>query len=285
VGRNAVVVVPGRASKTSDSARNEEAWRKALLRGLAAVGATTVPPEDLFFAHYGSVFAEHRRGDAGNDAARRRQRRFEQQVGEMIEARLVARGVAVAAYPFGMLPWYDRWAALLDQVPGLSAAFLRVAFRDVYNYLTDAEGLRQRSIDLVCAPIAASQERERVVVLAHSLGSIVAYDVLNTNPHLRVDLFVTLGSPLGIDRGVRRRLLADQHRRRDVPAGVRRWVNVADENDFVALDETLGDDFGKRRRNILTDIRVRNPRRSPHSGTAYVGQKAVCSEIAKALRV
>jgi pimeloyl-ACP methyl ester carboxylesterase len=170
----------------------------------------------------------------------------------------------------------------MDRVPGFSAAFLRMAFRDVYEYLTDRH-LRASVMGRVLEPIA-QQGAERVIVVAHSLGSIVAYDVLNTHPELRADLFVTLGSPLGIERGVRRKLLADERGKLGVPRGVRRWVNVADERDIVALDPTLTDDFRSSRASAITDLRVSNPARSPHSVTAYLRQPVVCREIANVLK-
>src|SRR5207249_10502663 len=38
------------------------------------------------------------------------------------------------------------------------------------------------------------------VVIGHSLGSIVAYEALCKHPEWQIDTFVTLGSPLGIQR-------------------------------------------------------------------------------------
>jgi hypothetical protein len=72
-----------------------------------------------------------------------------------------------------------------------------------------------------------------VVVLAHSLGTIIAYDVLR-EAERDVPLFLTVGSPLGVQevQDLITRPLA-------VPAGVRAWRNASDWRDVVALDHTL----------------------------------------------
>ncbi|MFF3536401.1 serine peptidase [Streptomyces sp. NPDC002466] len=93
--------------------------------------------------------------------------------------------------------------------------------------------------------VAESIRRVRPrVVLAHSLGSVVAYEALHAHPELNVECFVTLGSPLGLPGGIFDHLvpapIADRGAR---PAGVRYWVNLADTGDLVAIPRRLGDRF------------------------------------------
>ncbi|MEU6904338.1 serine peptidase [Streptomyces coeruleorubidus] len=93
--------------------------------------------------------------------------------------------------------------------------------------------------------VAESIRRARPqVVLAHSLGSVVAYEALHAHPELNVDCLVTLGSPLGLPGGIFDHLvpapIADRGAR---PAGVRYWVNLADTGDLVAIPRRLGDRF------------------------------------------
>lgn len=82
------------------------------------------------------------------------------------------------------------------------------------------------------------------VVVAHSLGSVVAYETLHANPDLKVAQFVTLGSPLAAPGAVFESLepppIAGQGTK---PAGVTRWENYADLGDLVALPPRLGNRF------------------------------------------
>jgi hypothetical protein len=74
------------------------------------------------------------------------------------------------------------------------------------------------------------------VVIAHSLGSVVAYEALWERPDLAVDLLVTLGSPLALPHAVLPRLRpAPVDGRGARPPGVARWVNLADPGDIVAV--------------------------------------------------
>jgi hypothetical protein len=93
--------------------------------------------------------------------------------------------------------------------------------------------------------VAESIRRVRPrVVLAHSLGSVVAYEALHAHPELTVDCFVTLGSPLGLPGGIFDHLVpAPISNRGARPTGVRYWVNLADTGDLVAIPLRLGDRF------------------------------------------
>ena len=88
----------------------------------------------------------------------------------------------------------------------------------------------------------------RALVIGHSMGSVIAYDALWELWHeerLRghIDLFLTLGSPLGM-RFVQNRLLgSDKTGKQRYPGNIRRWLNVAAEGDLTALDPEVHDDF------------------------------------------
>jgi hypothetical protein len=87
----------------------------------------------------------------------------------------------------------------------------------------------------------------RVLVIGHSLGSIIAYDSLwslSQQERLqgKVD-FLTLGSPLGLNY-VRERLLgAKASPDRRYPAMIRNWMNVSATGDLISLDRVFADDY------------------------------------------
>src|SRR5262245_9778339 len=69
------------------------------------------------------------------------------------------------------------------------------------------------------------------VIVSHSLGTVVAYWVLATRlPNADVRLLLTAGSPLGLGT-IKDRLPHPL----GIPAGVRKWLNVTDDRDIVAL--------------------------------------------------
>jgi alpha-beta hydrolase superfamily lysophospholipase len=85
---------------------------------------------------------------------------------------------------------------------------------------------------------------ETKVIVAHSLGSIVAYEALCMNDDWHVDTLITLGSPLGIRNLVFDALTPKPKDGRAIWPRVRRWVNIVDQGDIVALEKHLAPYFG-----------------------------------------
>jgi len=95
-----------------------------------------------------------------------------------------------------------------------------------------------------------------VVVVSHSLGTIIAYDVLS-DPRFAtraVPLLVTLGAPLGYTEI--QDVIAHPLR---IPAPVALWANFADPLDIIALDTRLADDFGGEPKIVNTRVDNRHP--------------------------
>ena len=94
------------------------------------------------------------------------------------------------------------------------------------------------------------QNGHKVLVIGHSMGSVITYDTLWALSNLehfpgKVDLFLTLGSPLGMNY-VQQRLLGNhisgEHK---YPSNIRHWINIAADGDLIALDRYLANDFGE----------------------------------------
>ncbi|MEU5161997.1 serine peptidase [Streptomyces sp. NPDC020875] len=146
--------------------------------------------------------------------------------------------------PQGLLTWPFRQALSfvanrekLD--PERVEAFADRHVEEVAAYFSTANESRRRTRarDVV---LGALRERSPQVVIAHSLGSVVAYEALwryGDEGGAPVDLLITLGSPLAIPHAVFHRLdpapSADGLGAR--PPVVRRWVNIADIGDVVAV--------------------------------------------------
>ncbi|WP_413755718.1 hypothetical protein [Streptomyces sp. MMBL 11-3] len=142
-----------------------------------------------------------------------------------------------------------------------------------YFFTRAKEQIRERlrtALDSVDGP---------VVVISHSLGTVVAYDVLS-EPRFAgrpVPLFVTLGSPLGyteIQDVVVKPLR--------IPAPVRLWMNFADRFDLVTLDTTLADDFRAPAR-MIADVPVDNRSPNNHASCGYLRTGRVRSAVRAAV--
>lgn len=118
---------------------------------------------------------------------------------------------------------------------GVVHRFIARFCREVTVYLEQPER-REAARAVVAREIA---ERTPQVVIAHSLGSVVAYEALWAFPDPAIELLVTLGSPLGLPGAIFEQLNPAPVARRGLrPPGVHRWVNIADPGDLVALPRT-----------------------------------------------
>jgi hypothetical protein len=150
---------------------------------------------------------------------------------------------------------------------------------DVIDYLYGPYAAAMR------APVRAAllKTPKPKVIVAHSLGTIITYDVLSEPAlaGLDVDLLVTLGCPLGI-ANVQDRLRDRAGRPNPVPASLTAWGNYADRFDPVALDATLRDEFDPPR-NFARDEEVNNQARNNHDLAGYLSIGIVRSAIAAAV--
>lgn len=112
-----------------------------------------------------------------------------------------------------------------------------------------------------------------IMLISHSMGSIIAYDVLRDigqeDQDFKIDHFVTIGSPLGLsyvkDNIVKERTYDIEAERVRTPTVVSKgWKNFADKRDMVAFDTHLRDDFKTNRKGIrVIDDLVKNDYVSP----------------------
>ena len=175
-------------------------------------------------------------------------------------------------------------AKVLGILPGpvrewITRQLVRAFLRDVNDYFYVAERREVMKKSLV--------DRLEVgggpfVVVAHSQGTMIAYDVLmGLDPaKYQVPLFVTVGSPLGVGEvqdQIRR--LTNQKGQLTKPPCVDKWVNFADVLDPVALDKSLSGEYAPKA--AITDQRVRNPDspKNPHSGSGYLSLAVVRSAV------
>jgi endonuclease G len=149
-------------------------------------------------------------------------------------------------------------------------ALVKRSFEDVHAYFFGGD--KERMQALVREALRGIDGP--VVVLAHSLGTIIAYDVLRelAAHELDVPLFVTAGSPLGVTEV--QDLIKNPL---EVPAVVDRWLNVSDLRDLVALDHTVRSEFHPAQK--CQDAIVSNASENHHGIEEYLRTRPVRDSI------
>lgn len=168
--------------------------------------------------------------------------------------------------------------ALEKVVPTKGKYLARIALKQASVYL-HKHGLKEKIDDIVLEQVFKDvTPSDNIIIIGHSLGSVVAYDLLRRLRHqVKPKLFITLGSPLGIS------IIKDRLGPPLVfPESVGRWVNGADKEDFVALKPTLNKStFGVD--GIENISSLDNGHEDAHSIIKYLSHPEIISEILKSL--
>lgn len=293
MSKTRLVFVHGRAQEHKDAVALKGEWLGALRAGLAKGGLTLpLADADIRFPYYGQTLHDLVEGApsvaevvvrGGNTAADAEQR-FQQAILQEVQQALglsdeqVERALDSQVRERGPLNW--EWVqgllkAIDEHVPGASGASIALATRDVYQYLknpgirdTIEAGVRQAIVPDV-----------PTVVVAHSLGTVVAYNLLRREGQAQrwqVPLFVTLGSPLAV-KAIRAALAPIDH-----PACASGWFNAMDERDVVALYPLTSDRFDVEPA-ILNKTDVQNHTANRHGISGYLDDAEVARRIHAAL--
>jgi pimeloyl-ACP methyl ester carboxylesterase len=168
---------------------------------------------------------------------------------------------------------------------------MSVLLRDVHHYLFDAEfgppgrpalRIQQTIRARFCQALADPAITGPHLVVAHSLGTVIAYDCLKRlDACPRIDGLITIGSPLGLDE-VQDRLQPGWSRADGFPhermAG--RWVNLFDRLDPVCgFDPQLANDYRRGGAEAVADQAVGNGGVWRHSAAKYLRQPALVQAL------
>jgi hypothetical protein len=156
---------------------------------------------------------------------------------------------------------------------GVSEAALVFDLKQVKSYFF-SEAIRDAAVARVAECVGADTR----VIVGHSLGSIVAYEALCRHPEWQIDTLVTLGSPLGIPNLIFDRLRPAPIKGCGHCPEVRRWVNISDNGDIVALVKELGPLFDGQ----VEDMLIYNGA-SAHDAARYLTARETGAAIASAL--
>lgn len=135
-------------------------------------------------------------------------------------------------------------------IPHLANERMVMHMDDLRRYNRDINGIAEHVREMLKLPLRAAWAGGRPVLLVgHSMGSVIAYESLWQMTHVHddqrvLDTLLTMGSPLG-QAYVQQRLCGRDREGRDrYPHNIRRWLNVAAVGDLTAIDPTLANDYG-----------------------------------------
>lgn len=139
----------------------------------------------------------------------------------------------------------------------ISDALLKKYFRDLEIYYREncilETGQTVPANEIIRERLALKLEEHRkdeIMLVSHSMGSIIAFDVLTfLTPHIKINTFVTMGSPLGFPLVISR--IADEQKKSTVPVKhlstpppvKNGWYNYSDILDKVAFNYRLSATF------------------------------------------
>lgn len=143
--------------------------------------------------------------------------------------------------------------------------------------------------------LASALQRHRkkdILLLAHSMGSIIAYDVLTqVVPDIKIHTFITMGSPLGLP-AIMKKIFKEQgkdfrkEKKVATPENIRHaWLNFSDLHDNIAFNYNLNDDYKPNSHGVgPRDFIVQNDyeykgNKNPHKSYGYLRTPAVAKAI------
>ncbi len=145
----------------------------------------------------------------------------------------------------------------------------------------------------------AFDKNDEVLLISHSLGTIISYDVLWKFSYYgeyrdirenKLHTWITMGSSLGNENAKKKLKGANAAGIRKYPINVSRWFNIAAEDDYLAHDQILKDDFEKMAITTKSDalsynLSVRHSKSNPHHAAGYLISPEVVKIVAQWLEL
>lgn len=271
-GRPIVILIHGRKQSGTPEIRLRNAWFSALRAGLTQINQPNLLTDrDRRFVYYGSIYRDdyvesatcRNGGYSGvtvDDAPPERHRRtLTNMIKDGLTEIIVKRGGSI--------------------VQSLAVR----AFDDTRAYVEGGTRHCDTNLVLSTALRNARDAKRPIVLVAHSMGGLVAYRVLDAstaagNPY-PVERLITIGTQLGVEGMVpylAGRAAAYPYR---FPGAVRQWANIYGEDDYLGWSTEGNFVFPGTRH---ADIKIDTPAQDVHGATGYLSHATVARAIAGA---
>lgn len=293
-----IILVHGINNEEHSPEEIKDQWLSAIHDGWAKLGLSPKPMDDVIVAYYAKELAKAASSQAravamGDEAAASQSadvayeflRSYQEAAGisdEEIADAAQQSGVSSTAVAAG--PPHEGWvialAVGLEALLPTRGKYLAGAFLKQASVYLDNKSVTLAIDSLVRKQIFPEGVGVPAIVLAHSLGTVVTYRLLTDKPPagFSTPLFVTMGSPLGLEIVKRRikRLAAFPK----PPIG--KWINAVCEDDFVTLNKRLNTgQLGYA--GVIHDGNVPNAGEDKHAIVPYLRSPGVALAIHEAL--
>lgn len=163
-------------------------------------------------------------------------------------------------------------------------AIIKRSFKDLSTYYSD----KQSEYEEIDEPheririrnrlraVLRQHKDKKIMLIAHSMGSIIAYDVMHQMQNeLNIDTFITIGSPLGLPM-IMKKIFDEQQQafnplsKLPTPENIDHWYNHADEHDRVAMNHDLAVEFNPNTKGVKPiDSVIENDFKHWETGNAH----------------
>lgn len=286
-----LIFLHGRAQEKMDPQLLQLGWTDALRQGLKKSGLHLPPAVEIVFPYYGDLLdqlvqqaslpsAEQVVARGGGNVNDKELQFYADFLTELADNAGIADAEIdqhftgpVAERGAANWEWVQAILKTLDHKNILGDFAIKKATYDVYLYLT-IKGIRKK----VEAEVAAALDNSPCVIVAHSLGTVVAYNILRNAPAMQVAKLITIGSPLGLN-SIKKYLDPPLIMPPCVAHG---WFNAYDERDVVALNP-LDDRHFPITPAIVNKNDVNNDTSNRHGAEGYLKDAEVARKILAAL--
>jgi pimeloyl-ACP methyl ester carboxylesterase len=256
-GRPVILLLHGRGLLDRDTTAMRRLWLESLSQGARQIGRD-VPfdARDVRLVWYADVLDP--RSSAGCDYASTDPRALRASQADP-DVRTV---VSIVGGLFGAITGLVADSDAESQLRSLAADA---------SFLTDTRKRCASEQRLADAIGRARGEGRPVILVAHSLGSIVAYDYLSSlGDSAIVRRLITLGSPLG-SADLRQLLLGgDSTDTLSLPKSVLGWINIRNDGDPFATSLTVARDISEPASDAEVD---------PHDMVGYLRNSATAGSV------
>jgi hypothetical protein len=253
-GRPVIIFVHGRGLSGLPADSVSKAWIQSFQEGQRRIGFTRIRDDDIRVAWYGS-------------------------------ASLGAACVTTdGSLNVDRRSFLQRLAEILARFPSIEERAGRAFFADTQEYFSDGcyQGQVDRALEMELA--SARLAKRPVVLVAHSMGSLVAFAVL-TRMWIPAEGesvgFITFGSMLGMEEMPRALLGAYVESPVPVPQALTRWINVRNDGDVLSFP-TSGRFRSIVPPRIPVDVMINAQGAGRHSAETYLRDPTFALVIATA---